>query len=359
MKSSFTIDRSLLVKGFFFVTLAFFVYQLFLLASPFFTSLLSAIMLVITFHPLQVRVHRWVKRPNLSASLLTAAVVLSAILPLIGVFWVVISEADNLIPTAQHLLSQINSGEFLNIRSRLPDLFLPLFDKIMNFFNNVSVDPKQFFLENVQEIGAHLAALGSWFARNAIFMFFQFLITVISVFFLFRDGPSLLKWVLNLIPLEKKDKEDMAHSAYQTFRAVTSGVFVTAIAQGILAMIGFYIGQVKLPFLLGVATGLVSLLGAAALVTMPVALFMFTVSTWQGVFLLIWGGLVVGLVDNFLKPILIGSRARLPFVLVFFSILGGLKMYGILGIVLGPMMMGVALTFIRIYKEKYSDDRSA
>jgi predicted PurR-regulated permease PerM len=70
-------------------------------------------------------------------------------------------------------------------------------------------------------------------------------------------------------------------------------------------------------------------------------------------------GEVVGLVDNFLKPILIGSRARLPFVLVFFSILGGLKMYGILGIVLGPMMMGVALTFIRIYKEKYSDDRSA
>jgi predicted PurR-regulated permease PerM len=170
----------------------------------------------------------------------------------------------------------------------------------------------------------------------------------------FRDGDILLNWILRLIPMEHEHKQALAHSAYETFRAVTIGVFLTAAAQGVTAMIGFLIAGIRLPVLLGLATSVTSLLGASFVVTLPVALVVMINSPGWGFFLLLWGAFVVGVLDNFLKPILIGSRTRMPFVLVFFSILGGLKMYGLLGLVLGPILVACVLTFIRIYRETYS-----
>jgi predicted PurR-regulated permease PerM len=100
-------------------------------------------------------------------------------------------------------------------------------------------------------------------------------------------------------------------------------------------------------------TGVASLLGASFLVTLPAALLMFKDSAGWGIFLLVWGAVLVGWLDNILKPVLIGSRARMPFVLVFFSILGGLKMYGLLGLILGPILIASLLTFVKIYRETY------
>ena len=129
---------------------------------------------------------------------------------------------------------------------------------------------------------------------------------------------------------------------------------MTATAQGIVAMFGFLVAGIRLPVILGIATGAASLLGASFLVTLPTALIVMMDRTGAGWFLLIWGATAVGWLDNFLKPILIGSRARMPFVLVFFSILGGLKAYGLLGLILGPILVASVMAFIRIYKEAYS-----
>jgi predicted PurR-regulated permease PerM len=175
----------------------------------------------------------------------------------------------------------------------------------------------------------------------------------VALFFAFLDGDAFLRWTLNLIPMETSHKNALAKRAYDTFRAVTAGVFITAAAQGATAMLGFLIAGVNLPVLLGLAVGAVSLLGASFIITMPVALFMFKDSVGWGIFLLLWGMIVVGWLDNLLKPLLIGSRARMPFILVFFSILGGLKMYGLLGLILGPILMASLMTFIKIYRDTY------
>jgi predicted PurR-regulated permease PerM len=118
-------------------------------------------------------------------------------------------------------------------------------------------------------------------------------------------------------------------------------------------MIGFFLAGVRMPVLLGVAVGAVSLLGASFIICIPVALFAMLESTGRGIFLLLWGAILVGWLDNLLKPMLIGSRARMPFVLVFFSILGGIKMYGLVGLLMGPILVACVLTFIRIYRETY------
>ena len=183
------------------------------------------------------------------------------------------------------------------------------------------------------------SALSAFAARNAFIMLFKFVIMVMSLFFMVRDGEKLLAWFINVIPMEHSHKQAVAKTAYETFWAVTIGVFLTATAQGLTAMIGFMLAGVRMPVLLGMFTCVVSLLGVSSVICVPVALFVLMENTAKGLFLLFWGAIVVGWLDNILKPIFIGSRARMPFVLVFFSILGGIKMYGLVGLILGPVVV--------------------
>jgi predicted PurR-regulated permease PerM len=102
---------------------------------------------------------------------------------------------------------------------------------------------------------------------------------------------------------------------------------------------------------------LIPFVGAAG-VWVPCAAYLFYVGpTWARIFMVIWGIFVISLVDNFLKPLLIGEKARIPTFLLFFGILGGLKLYGFLGVILGPLLIGLLLTFAAIYREELSTGR--
>lgn len=353
MASRFTFNRELLIRVFFFTTFAFLLYQLFLLSHPFISPLLIASMLTITFYPIYRRLRRSVPNPNIASFLLTLAVVLSAVLPLLGLVWVLLRESGNLIPTAQSVVESLTSGEMTGLREHLPAPAVAAAERVFAFFSRLNIDVKPFIFQNLRDVGTRISDLGGFIAANAVFTFFRLMILVLALFFMFRDGEAFLSWILNLIPMETGHKMAVARSAYETFRAVTSGVFLTAAGQGIVAMIGFLAAGVKLPVILGIATFASSLLGASFLITFPTAMIVMTERTGAGIFLLIWGMTAVGWLDNFLRPILIGSRARMPFVLVFFSILGGLKAYGLLGLILGPILVASVLAFVRIYKEAY------
>lgn len=354
ISSKFTFNRELLIRIFFFSTFAFLLYQVFLLAKPFLASLLVSTMLVITFFPFYRWLRRYIPNPNVASLIMTILVLLAAVLPLIWVAWYVIGESRSLIPAVQNVLGTMSTGDLSALQDKLPPALYNRIEGLIAYLSSLNIDLKPIIMENVRELGARITAMSGLVARNFFFSIVKILILIIALFFMFRDGERFLVWFLNLIPMEVSHKLAVARSAYETFRAVSIGVFLTAAAQGLVATIGFLIAGIHLPLILGLATGLVSLLGASFIITIPVALFILTESTAKGVFLLIWGATAVGWLDNFLKPILIGSRARMPFVLVFFSILGGLKMYGLLGLILGPILVASVLTFIRIYREAYS-----
>lgn len=354
MPARFSFNREILIRIFFFTAFAFLLYQLFLLAKPFLAALLVSTMLAITFFPLYKRVKRGVKSSNLASLIMTVAVLLSAVLPLVALGWVVVRESSHVLPAFQQVSEALSSGDTGSFRENLPPILASRADRIVAFLERLNIDGKQLVLENIRQFAAHVGNMGGMIARNAFFTVIKLVVLIIALFFTFRDGEAFLAWVLHLVPMEEGHKQAVARSAYETFRAVTTGVFLTAAAQGVVAMIGFLLMDVRLPVLLGLATGMASLLGASFLVTLPVALFVWTGAPAKGLFLLIWGAVAVGWLDNLLKPILIGSQARMPFVLVFFSILGGLKMYGLLGIILGPILVASVLAFIRIYREAYS-----
>jgi predicted PurR-regulated permease PerM len=354
MPSRFTIDRELLIRVFFFTTFAFLLYQLFLLARPFLFSILVATMLTVIFYPFYKAIRRRVRNPNGAALLATTGVVLLGVLPLVGMIWMVLRESGNLIPAVQGVMETLSNGDFSSFKDSLPPTLYSTLERFNVTLARLNIDLEPFVLDNARELGARMASVGGLIARNALFTFFRLVIMVICLFFMFKDGESFFTWILNLIPMEQGHKQAVARSAYETFRAVTAGVFLTATAQGLTATIGFLIAGVRLPLMLGLTTGITSLLGASFVITLPTALVMMMENPWRGIFLFVWGAVVVGFLDNLLKPILIGSRARMPFVLVFFSILGGLKMYGLLGVILGPMLVAAVLAFVRIYRDAYT-----
>ncbi len=341
MTSQFKFNRDNLIRIFFFVAFAFFLAQAFLIARPFLPSLLVASILALMFHPLHRRLRKRVKQPGLAALIMTVGIVITCVLPFVIIVWTLIHESSGLLPAAQNVLSQISQGNLGLYSDRVPTAVLPYYDRLAHFLSDMHFDLREFILDNAREVAVRVSSLGAFAARNAFITLFKFVIMVMSLFFMVRDGEKLLAWIINVIPMEQSHKQAVTKTAYETFWAVTIGVFLTATAQGLTAMVGFMLAGVRMPVLLGMFTCAVSLLGASSLICVPVALFVLLENTARGLFLLFWGLIIVGWLDNILKPIFIGSRARMPFVLVFFSILGGVKMYGLVGLILGPGRGGV------------------
>ena len=141
-----------------------------------------------------------------------------------------------------------------------------------------------------------------------------------------------------------------------TITAVVKGIVITAIVQGLLAGIAYGVLGVPVPvFLMALTILLAPLpLGGTALIWGPVTLYLFwTAPLWKGIVMLAWGVGVVTTVDNVLRPLLIGHGAKLPVLLLFFSIIGGLGAYGLIGLFLGPILLAILLSAIQIYREDY------
>ncbi len=348
-------QREQLIRVFFLAVFIYLIYEILHILSPFFGGILAAIVLTLIFYPLHVLIQKWVgvKRKNLAAFISSFFVIVSIVIPFIFFSWLLLNEITHLIPhikglgTTLETWSREGSGqqwrEWLEIKLK------------------GVVDVSQI---NIQKMMTQAAGLGvkaivsvsKKLPKNAFALIINLAGMIFTLFFLFRDGKSFFEWAKELIPMEKKYKDQIAYQLNLTVTAVVRGVFIVAAAQGAVAGIGFLIGQVGSSLVLGFATmftALIPLVGAGA-IWLPVGLYYLGQGMMgKAIFLLAWGFLVVSMVDNFLRPLVIGNRAKLPMLFLFFGILGGLKVYGPTGILLGPLVVALLMAFIRIYQEEY------
>ncbi len=182
----------------------------------------------------------------------------------------------------------------------------------------------------------------------------SWIMTVITYYFLLCNGPGWVKQVKEAMPLEREHADNLFHITAVTINAVFRGVILTAAVQAFLAGIGFWLAGAPAAVVLAGITfiaALIPLVGPVA-VWLPVGIAILASGRLAaGVGLLLWGGLVVSMVDNFLRPLVIGHETKLPVLWLFLTILGGLKAFGFLGILLGPIALSLFLACIRIYSE--------
>ncbi len=181
----------------------------------------------------------------------------------------------------------------------------------------------------------------------------QFALLLFALFYFLKDGGRLLKWGLHLLPLPSSLEREIVTSFQDVSRSAFFGSFLTSVIQGVLGGIGFFIAG--LPALVwGVVMAFFSMIPivGTAVIWIPASILLILGNrVGSGVFLLCWGLLVVAGSDNFLRPLLMKGRSELPPTLMFFSILGGVAAFGLVGVLLGPLSMVILVAFLKAYEE--------
>lgn len=189
----------------------------------------------------------------------------------------------------------------------------------------------------------------------------NFFVTLYLLFFLLRDGDLLIARIRKAVPLQDERQRALIRKFTTVIRATVKGDILVALLQGTLGGLIFWILGVNAPLLWGVLMAFLSLLPAfgASLVWLPVALyFLATGAIWKGAVLIAFGALIIGLVDNFLRPALIGKDTRMPDYVVLISTLGGLEIFGINGFIFGPAIAAMFLAVWSIFSASWERYRS-
>ena len=338
------------------------VYQVYTFFRPFLMPILWAMILAHLMFPVHNRFTKLLHgREALSASLMTLAIMLIVVLPVIMLSLVLV---DEVIDAQKALVAWIEGGGI----KRLPELIagLPVVGGMIQDLltragvSGVNIEEK--LAQSAATLKTFAVQQGAMLAMNLLEFILNFLIMFIMLFVLLKDGRTAVMALHRVIPLRHSHKDRIFARVDRTVRAVVKGIVITAVAQGLLAGLAYGVLGVPFTILLTAMTAVIAPfpIGGAALVWLPVALYLFWVGpAWTGVAMLVWGTGVVTMVDNFLKPILIGQEAELPLVLLLFSLLGGLAAYGLIGLFLGPVILGLLLTAIEIYEQDYLPDEAA
>ncbi len=354
-------SRQQLFAAFFFAVFLFLLAQLYSLLSGFLAPLVWTVILVLTFYPLYSFVLNAVAgRRSLASLLMTLLIVLLVAVP---VFFFSSVLTSQVIDFYQHVQEAAQSGALQHFLTNLQDTFLGrLWKKWGPGLLTSDIDLPSLALQGANATTQFIVGKATEIARNLFLFLFDFLILSFSLFFLFRDGEELYKTLRDLIPMEPEHKDEIFRRFYETVSAVVQGMLATAVAQGVLAWIGFRALNMPFSFFLASAAALLSLqpLGGSAVVWLPCALYLGFAGSWtKGIALMIYGTLIISGVDNIIKPLIIGGRTRLPTLFLFFGILGGLQAYGFLGIFLGPVVLATIVAFVNIYKTEYAQDPTA
>jgi predicted PurR-regulated permease PerM len=342
--------RNQLFAFFFFAVFLFLLYQLYRILSPFLGPILWAAILALLFYPLYQRVLRRVHgNATLAALALTALVTAAIVLPTVSLSSVVTRESAGLY---EQLTDFVRSGRLnqtvQGMRDSGPGRLVQRLSRA-----GWEID----YAALVQRAADATSSQVTTFARNVAVFVLDFTIMIFTLFFFFRDGESMVRGLRDLIPMSAEDKDAIFYRLYDTLSAVMRGMLVTAIAQGILMWLGLAILQFPYAAFLGVLTAVASfipLVGAAG-VWVPCTIYLFaTGAPVRALILLLYGGLVISVTDNVLRPLVIGERTRLPTLFLFFGILGGVEAYGVLGLFLGPVVLAIVVAFAQIYKQQYA-----
>lgn len=325
-----------------------------LVVRPFAEAFFLAAVLAAAFYGLHKRLTRRLRgRQNLSAGLLCTAVVLALLLPLGGLTAFVVTEVSE---GAQFVRETVQREGVSGLVERLPGPVRGTMESLMKRLPMEEQNLDQTIQEQVSTQGgtAAKAVTGAVAATGSIV--FQTIMMLIALFFFFTDGARLVEWVESVSPLRRGQTRELMREFRRVSGAVLLSSVATAGVQSVAALVGFLIARVPAPlFFAGVAffMALIPAVGAAIVVLAAAALMFFSGHPWAALFLAIWGLVVVGLVDNIVKPLLAKRGMHQHGAIVFFALLGGLAAFGTVGLLLGPLIVAFFLALVRIWERDY------
>jgi predicted PurR-regulated permease PerM len=330
------------------------------IVQPFLQPMAWAAILALFLYPLHRRLTGLLKgRANTSALLLTIFTVLLFIGPLTVLAVAFGAQAQHLLSLSGDWLDRLRTGGHFSLGS------VPYLETLFAWLDqhlSISVgEVQQWAVTGATKLLQRLASFGGTAFFGAVGTVLSFTVMLFLLFFLLRDGERITGTALTLVPMGSARKKLLKQRMQDVTRAVVLGTLVTAVVQGLLLGIGFAIAGLPAPVVFGVIGAVLSVVpfGGTALVWVPGAVALFlTGHVGMGIFLTLWGAVLVSSADNFLKPLLIGGKAEVPTLAVFIGVLGGLSAFGLIGMFTGPIVMALVLTLVRFASERPEDTAS-
>jgi len=321
----------------------------YLIIRPFLIPIIWAFVIGATLYPIYEYIVRLLKGRKMLASFIMLLLVVCGLA--IPILIIAASLANEVISAYRYLEQKLLTGQF-----RTP-YDIPLLNNILAFVNKYfeipSFDFKKAILENVRIISSFLVSKSSQIVINFSSFLLNFGLILFTLFFVFKDGYRLLDKLKSLIPMPDSYRDNVIGQLHKTLVATIYGGVVTALIQGILGGIGFAIAGLPSVVLWGVMMAFFSLIPmvGAGVIWVPATIILLVQQAWiKAIFLGLWGALVVSLSDNFLRPYFVGERVDISPVILMFAILGGIQAFGIIGIIIGPLVVSVVIAIINIYE---------
>lgn len=317
---------------------------------PFIYPIFWAAVIAVIFYPVANKLTIKTKMPNLSSALTLLIVILVIIIPASILSMLVVNESINLYKSvSQENLAQTVAGigDWLSSTPVAPYL-KTIESNGMTHIANAAKTISLFIFENVKNI-----------TQSSFRFFFMLFIMFYTLFFFLRDGKKILNRLMHLSPLGNKYENMLYERFTSTARATLKGIFLVGGIQGTLGGLLFFAVGIPGALIWGLIMVALSIIPAVgcSIIWLPTGIAMLLMGNiWQGLTILLFGGLVISTIDNLIRPSLVGKDIQMHPLLVLFSTLGGIFLFGISGFVIGPVIAALFTAVISIYDHYYRNE---
>lgn len=328
-------------RYFLFILLSIAIILTIIIIYPFLTMFVLAAAFAVVLNPLYLWIkNRLVRKISWLASLLTVILFLVCLcVPLFFVGKAIFNQTQNIYQSVvstngpSHLIAGIDSS----INRLLPEGFnFDVHSKISEMITSISGNLAHFFSSTFHSV-------------------LMFVLMLFTLFYLLKDGTKWKDGLMNILPLSNENTNEILATLKKSINRIFKGSFIIAIAQGVLAWVGFTIFGVPNAIIWAVVASIASFIPTVgtSVVSVPAILFLFfTGMQWQALGLLIWSAVIIGTIDNILNPYIISKDTDMPSLFILFAILGGVSLIGPLGIIIGPLILSFLYSLVTIYKKE-------
>jgi predicted PurR-regulated permease PerM len=352
-------SQDLTARRFFTVVLVTTIVLLALVIRPLASALFLAAVLAGSLWPLQKRLLKPLRRRSIAAVLLVLAVVILILGPLVAFSTYLVKEiAEALKFIADAVRGEGVTAWVTGLRDHLPEGVDRLLTRLLDWVARQSdgqLDPGAVQRQVTAQGGKAVVAVGAAVSATGSLLF-QGTMMVVALYFFLVEGDELVDWLDRVSPLRPGQTRELMMEFKRVTYAVIVSTVITAAVQAAAAVVGYLIARVPNPIFFGGLTFFIAFIpaiGAAAVCLVAAGLLFVTGHPYAALFLAIWGIVVVGLVDNVVKPYLIKAGMQLRGGVVFFALIGGLGAFGTVGLLLGPLVVAAFVTLIRMYDRDF------
>jgi predicted PurR-regulated permease PerM len=351
--------REHLLVALFTVIAAVFVYLFYQIMVPFFVPIIWAAVLAILFYPLYTWVLGKVKRKGIAATIMCILIVTLIIGPATYLFVALVNEAGDAV---REVNTMYRTGELDEILSfQIPGLE-SIRNKLSQYYDLSSFKLEDLIRDAIDKVSSVILNQTSWLIANATKAVFYFILMIFTMYFFFKDGEAVIRRIKRLMPLTVNQTNVTFGQLRDVIQATMYGAIVVALVQGTLGGILFATVGIPSPVFWGAIMAFMSVLPVVGpfLIYIPAGIILILGGSYaKGIIILILGTAVISQIDHVLRPLLISGRTSMHPLLLFFAIMGGIAVFGLLGIVLGPLVAAAFITLLKILEFRLHPDASA